>query len=734
VEDRRFDALVRSLSAAPSRRGLLAAALAAFGLAGEEGDAKPTGAGKGTGKGKGGRGGKEHGRNRGNGNGNGRNRKGKRCNPKPDAEVCDGKCGDQENNCGQRVRCPDCTCATGCEDCTVCNPRTGACDPDLAAIGNPCGDAASCAQGTATPRGTCLADGTCDPGKPRDCAPYTCAGDACAETCLDDDDCVGTSYCDGGGACVDDLPVGARCADDKQCEGGHCAQGVCCATACDKPCESCNLPGSVGFCVVEADGTACHGAKGICAGGLCEPCGGGGQRCCPGDACADGGCCEDRFCVAAGDPCGDPETCLSVTYTPRGTCTAGTCRPGTSVSCSPYRCGRDRCADSCRDDGDCVGEAFCNAAGLCAGDLADGAPCDRREQCASGICARGVCCDRDCPGPCEACDLAGNRGSCDIIINGGACRGEDGVCFGGTCVACADDADCGPCERCDDGNTCVADASRNGTACSGGAGVCLGGVCEPCGGSGQICCFDGPNQPPTCEAGFQCEPSGTVPVCAPCGGDGEPCCLLGDDGDVLYCGEGFGCRVADNTAVCAPCGEPGQPCCLDIDFDAPPTGLPFSCGEWAYCPPSDESLVCAACGGAGQPCCEDVWNPAGPQPAPCRDNLVCSGAGGTCTPCGGSGQPCCPDLQNQTVTCGAGLGCTLDAGVPVCAICGGDGEACCVEVVDGKLLPSCESGLGCNGQTCEPCGGRRERCCIDFASFTPFCDPGLTCDETFCVE
>ncbi|MGH2561733.1 MAG: hypothetical protein ACRDJH_21920, partial [Thermomicrobiales bacterium] len=33
----------------------------------------------------------------------------------------------------------------------------------------------------------------------------------------------------------------------------------------------------------------------------------------------------------------------------------------------------------------------------------DGAPCTRATDCASFICADGVCCNRSCPGQCESC-------------------------------------------------------------------------------------------------------------------------------------------------------------------------------------------------------------------------------------------------------------------------------------------------------------------------------------------
>jgi hypothetical protein len=135
MDDRRFDALARLASTAPSRRRLLAGLFAALGLAGADAaDAKPGGEGKGGGR----PGGKGHGRNRGNGHGNGRNRKGKRCDPKPDSEVCKGRCGPRRNNCGNRVECGGCP-GGGCCDGGVCVAETACCPSGGQCVAGSCG-------------------------------------------------------------------------------------------------------------------------------------------------------------------------------------------------------------------------------------------------------------------------------------------------------------------------------------------------------------------------------------------------------------------------------------------------------------------------------------------------------------------------------------------------------------------------------------------------------------------
>jgi hypothetical protein len=44
--------------------------------------------------------------------------------------------------------------------------------------------------------------------------------------------------------------LGDPCTQPTACLSGVCSDGVCCATACSGVCLSCNLPGSVGLCMV----------------------------------------------------------------------------------------------------------------------------------------------------------------------------------------------------------------------------------------------------------------------------------------------------------------------------------------------------------------------------------------------------------------------------------------------------------------------------------------------------
>jgi hypothetical protein len=95
--------------------------------------------------------------------------------------------------------------------------------------------------------------------------------------------------------------LGDPCSQPTTCLSGVCSDGVCCATACSGVCLSCNLPGSVGLCMVAPAGQdprlecaaqppeTC-GRAGACDGnGACRrhP---DGTTCAPGRTCSGGTC------------------------------------------------------------------------------------------------------------------------------------------------------------------------------------------------------------------------------------------------------------------------------------------------------------------------------------------------------------------------------------------------------------------------------------------------------------
>lgn len=88
----------------------------------------------------------------------------------------------------------------------------------------------------------------------------------CAASCEDDpaDASASTSVGAAGGALAAD---GTPCDDAAACASGHCADGVCCATACDGACEGCAVSGREGSCSPAPAGSDTDGE---CAGGSCD--------------------------------------------------------------------------------------------------------------------------------------------------------------------------------------------------------------------------------------------------------------------------------------------------------------------------------------------------------------------------------------------------------------------------------------------------------------------------------
>jgi len=163
----------------------------------------------------------------------------------------------------------------------------------------------------------------------------------------------------------------------------------------------------------------------------------------------------------------------------------------------------------------------------------DGDICTINEECRSGWCTDGVCCDTSCTGTCEACKAAWNGGVdgiCGFVIAGtdpdNDCPGESTCDGSGVCsAACTDDSDCASGYYCDGTYTCVPQEA-NGTSCSRPgqcvSGYCIDGfccdractgTCEACkaawnGGVDGVCSFVTANTDPDNECTHECDGSG----------------------------------------------------------------------------------------------------------------------------------------------------------------------------------------------------------------------------------
>ncbi|HEX8825117.1 MAG TPA: choice-of-anchor A family protein, partial [Archangium sp.] len=216
----------------------------------------------------------------------------------------------------------------------------------------------------------------------------------------------------------------------------------------------------------------------------------------------------EETCNEVDDDCnGQVDDGFECTGTATQSCTAWCGAAGTR-SCDPATCGYGECVSSscCRADADCGGGSYCEGT-TCAVQKENGVECSSANQCASGQCVDGVCCNSACDGECDACDLAGLKGTCSMVSSEVKCRASGG--------------DCDVAEYCTGAEAaCPADAVVDaGTSCRAASGIC--DVAEVCDGSSKTCPLDGhiPNGTScgtstgdwgSCE-GFSdyCDPTGT---------------------------------------------------------------------------------------------------------------------------------------------------------------------------------------------------------------------------------
>ena len=232
-------------------------------------------------------------------------------------------------------------------------------------VGTRCGFPGTCNGDVVS--GTDICDGhrVCKVAPPTICAPFRCdtTTAACLTTCTSDADCTNPPCVNG--SCM--RPSRQTCSSDAECASNHCAQGVCCATACDGICMACNLAGYQGTCTPRPSGVDC------------------GQP-----TCADGMSTGLKRCD-----------------------TAGRCDDWAPEVCAPFNCDplTQLCRDACASDQDCAPTYTC-VAGSCG--RRESRTCHKGQECDSGWCSRGVCCNAACDDPCHTCTLPGSIGVCQL--------------------------------------------------------------------------------------------------------------------------------------------------------------------------------------------------------------------------------------------------------------------------------------------------------------------------------
>jgi hypothetical protein len=217
------------------------------------------------------------------------------------------------------------------------DPVTGLCVNPPAPAGTPCGMDAICAGGFFQPADACDGNGFCIGGGSQviNCAPYQCAGNACADTCASDAECLGGTVCCAGrcvslgtvdhcGACGD------LCETADACTPASCIDGVCNSASICTPVDACTPARCVnGVCNAT---TACQRVDACtpaeCINGVCRST----SACQPVDACTPARCLSDGTCNQI-------SACTGIT-----TCGGG----GVSGQCG-FTCGSGttRCGNGC---------------------------------------------------------------------------------------------------------------------------------------------------------------------------------------------------------------------------------------------------------------------------------------------------------------------------------------------------------------------------------------------------
>ena len=462
---------------------------------------------------------------------------------------------------------------TSCGQSGVCDGK-GACA--LYAADTVCRPA-SCVGPTLTRASACDGKGVCQSAGTMRCDPFGCKDGRCNATCAVNDDCAPGNSCDATKMSCGLKGTGQACKAAGECDSGFCVDGLCCSEACDGPCRSCSLATSPGICKNAAPGAA--DPRGMCKAvdvttcGLDGRCDGNGacRRFAPGTVCAPRGC--------GGSTQALPSTCNNV----------GACIAGAMVNCRPYRCNGSSCFVSCGSDADCLAPNVC-LGGAC-GLKPNGTTCALSNECASGSCTDGVCCESGSCGACKACNLTGSKGRCAAVP--ALAVDPHGACADTGASSCGTDGKCdgaGACHRYAAGTMCAAATCAGSTqslprTCN-GSGTCLAAAtqsCAPyqCGAGGACnttCAVNGDCISPNVCAAGSCGPK---PVGAGCG-VGTECasgfCVDGVCCAQMACGSCQACNVAGKAGSCQPV-PPGAADPRGMCTAAPAS----SCGQTGKC-------------------------------------------------------------------------------------------------------------------------------------------------------
>lgn len=334
--------------------------------------------------------------------------------------------------------------------------------------------------------------------------------------------------------------------------------------------------------------------------------------------------------------------------------------------------------------------------------LPNGSACVQANECASGSCVDGVCCESACSGTCQACSAAkkgsGVDGTCGPVKAGtdpnDSCQdlgasscGTNGVCDGaGACQLYTSGTSCGNAScsgnsaiqpKCNGTGTCV--TPPTGTDC--GLYACSAGTCkQPCAGDGD------------CVTGNFCQ-SGT---CKAKQANGATCTAASQ------CTSGF---CADGVCCDTACGGTCQACSAAKKG----SGANGTCGPVKV--GTDPNNQCADQGASS-----------------CGTNGMCDGAGACQLYASGTtcGAAVCSGTQAKQPVCNGSGTCQTPATGTECAPYACSAGACkqpCSTDND------CATGNFCQTGVCKPKQAAGTACTTGNQCALGFCVDGVCCDS-----
>ena len=232
---------------------------------------------------------------------------------------------------------------------------------------------------------------------------------------------------------------------------------------------------------------------------------------------------------------------------------------------------------------------------MAAADLAtapQGSACTANEQCGTGVCSDGYCCDKACDGVCSACNLPGSLGTCTTVSADAAPPTGHGSCTATPMSACGDNGMCdgkGACQLWPLNTVCAASTCDNTQNTFTSSRVCDGkGTCQAATtlSCAPFDCKDATQCNATCTSNSDCS-SGNVCNNGSCGlKTAGQTCTAGTECASTFCVDGVCCGSACG-GKCQTCNQAGAlGVCTPVPLGQDPRAMcPAGAGDDKNCTP-----------------------------------------------------------------------------------------------------------------------------------------------------